>query len=316
MNDNLTITEPQNLPQQFNQYSNSTIQRCPHDAENPYAQISRALIRDQSISPNCRWLIIYLLSNKDGWKISTAQVAKHVKEFLGRDNVWKIFDEAIEAGYILREENKNGNLKNGYRYYVSESPKFKKCFRRTESQCTEAQGTENTEHKEEYPSKEKQKKYIPSANAERLKEFLVNIIKKDKPDFSASTNSWPKIFDDLLKVRTYEQICAVIKFMLTHDFWKSNVVSPSSIKKNLDRIEIQMQSSTRQPSQVTNKEWCELISKKLKPEQFEILSKHVEIRKSMKEQPYIVSFDEKGFKEQVISCLLKCSINIDLNGLN
>ena len=134
--------------------SNSTIERCPHDEENPYTMVSNELIRDSSISPNCRWLIIYLLSNKDkGWRINAAQIINHVKKFIGRDCVYNTLDEAIESGYISREIYKVNNMKR-YRYFVSEKPKFKKFLRYPEPQYTENQGSKERTSLEEGTSKE------------------------------------------------------------------------------------------------------------------------------------------------------------------
>jgi hypothetical protein len=115
-----------------------TIQRCPHDKENPYTMVSTALIRDASLSPECRWLLIYLLSNAPGWKIKVKQVAAHVKGHIGRDRVRDLFNEACDAGY-MRKEHVFGN----YKYYISETPKFKKCLQSPENQGTDNQGTEN-----------------------------------------------------------------------------------------------------------------------------------------------------------------------------
>lgn len=105
---------------------NLSIERCPHDRENPYAQINRDLIRDESISPACRWMIIYLLSNKDGWKISVKQIWEHTKSHhgYGRESIYKLIKEACKAGYMNKVSRKEGNLKR-YKYYLSEFPKFK-----------------------------------------------------------------------------------------------------------------------------------------------------------------------------------------------
>ena len=103
-----------------------TIQRCPHDSENPYTMVLNALIRDQTISPNCRWLLTYLLSNEKGWKIKPRQIMNHLEKFMKKDSVYKIINEAIEAGYMMREEvRKNGKFA-GNKYFISEIPKFKK----------------------------------------------------------------------------------------------------------------------------------------------------------------------------------------------
>lgn len=146
----------------------SSIERCPHDDENPYAQISNDLIRDQSISPNCRWLIIYLLSNRGNWKIKVSQVVHHLNGQMSRGKVYKIINEAREAGYIMREDfkipniDKNGKNRGGFhnrcRYFVSEKPKFKDVVKPEEIQHDEIQhaGTQDTgnrhakeEHKKE-----------------------------------------------------------------------------------------------------------------------------------------------------------------------
>lgn len=87
----------------------STIDLYPKDQENPYAMISRALIRDNTISPDCRMLLIFLLSNDEKkFMICTSQICQFFNGYMGRDKVRKLISEAIQAGYIMKE---NGNLK-------------------------------------------------------------------------------------------------------------------------------------------------------------------------------------------------------------
>ncbi len=100
----------------------SIITRCPHNKENPYTSISNELITDNTISPECRWLIIYLLSRTGNWKLSIKQI--RVEQKLGRDSLYKSLNEAIEAGYIRREEILSSGLKR-YKYYISEFSSFR-----------------------------------------------------------------------------------------------------------------------------------------------------------------------------------------------
>ncbi len=136
----------------------NTIQRSPHDEENPYAQILTALLEDENISPNCRWLICYLLKNRNGWKINIAQIVNHVKKHLGRDKVYKIIEEAMEAGYMMREifhiRNKRGGLLKRCRYYVSERPKFKKVLCNPENQEAGNQDLGNQDNKQDNTNKD------------------------------------------------------------------------------------------------------------------------------------------------------------------
>jgi hypothetical protein len=111
-----------------NQDVGATIQRCPHDEENPYTQVLNALIRDKTISPNCRMIIIYLLSNRNNWVIRIPQLINEFKGHIGRELMYKLVDEAMEAGYLKREDYTENNLKR-CKYYLSEKPKFKKILR-------------------------------------------------------------------------------------------------------------------------------------------------------------------------------------------
>jgi hypothetical protein len=80
-----------------------TIERSPHDKNNPYVMISNELICDNSISPECRWILIYLLSFEGEGEINIAQLVVDLKDHMGRDKIRTLINEAIEAGYMKRE---------------------------------------------------------------------------------------------------------------------------------------------------------------------------------------------------------------------
>jgi len=105
----------------------ATIQE-DHDEQNPFSVIPNALLRDESISPECRWLISYLLSNAKGWTIKVAQIIRHVAPHMGRNKVYKVINEALESGYMRRENYLVNNLKRT-RYYIASTPRFKKYSR-------------------------------------------------------------------------------------------------------------------------------------------------------------------------------------------
>lgn len=138
-------TKTKDFSQEPKQISQSTISRCPHDSENPYSMINRDLIRNPNISFECRMLIILCLSFKDSWEFSIPQLMKHQKT--SKDRMYRILNEAMEAGYIHRYESINTHPKNRnlnltvYKYHVSEFPKFKKCLRDPEIQDSGKQDT-------------------------------------------------------------------------------------------------------------------------------------------------------------------------------
>lgn len=139
-----------------------TFHRDPHDKDHPYLMVTRALLRDQSISPECRWLICYLLANTEGYTINIRQVINHLSpkevgktNWCGKDKVYALVNEAIEAGYISREvitssASNGGGLKRT-RYLVAESPKFKKFHRRPENQDAGDQDAGLTDNKNSNP---------------------------------------------------------------------------------------------------------------------------------------------------------------------
>ena len=140
-------------------YQPHYIQRCPHDKENPYAQTSRALIRDPNIPPSVCWMLIYLLSMKDGWKISPKQIINHVKGHrgCGRDCVYTWIKIACELGYMKKEVRYENNLTRYY-YLVSEYPKFKKSFSHPENQDSAKGDSEKGEDKKEHNTKKEHRK--------------------------------------------------------------------------------------------------------------------------------------------------------------
>ena len=186
------------------------IERCPHDQENPYAQINRNLIRDESLHPSVTWMLIYLLSMKDGWKITPKQIINHVKGHLGcgRDKVYDWIKQACEAGYMKKEEWLDGNLKR-YRYLLSEHPKFKKSFLYPGSQDPGLPDPDRTyykkEHKKDKHIKENKRpnsgSSSPSAKALELTFHFLRQLKEMKPDMKKpDIKKWELVFDRMLRL--------------------------------------------------------------------------------------------------------------------
>jgi len=105
------------------------ISECPHDKEHPYTMINNALIRDASISPLCRWMLIFLLSHPKGWKVKISHISNHLSGYKGRSrgNIYGLINEAIAAGYMARESFCENNMKR-YRYFLSESKYYSNIF--------------------------------------------------------------------------------------------------------------------------------------------------------------------------------------------
>ncbi len=213
----------------------NTIQRAPHDRENPYALISRSLIRNESISPECRFLLTYLLSNKEGWIIYIPHLVNRFKEYWGRDKTYKIFNEAIRSGYIKKEHVRSGGKFMGSIYYLFESPDLKESLPNPEKPDTVKPDPANTDPKDILSStnvdKKKQCKER-SAQAEVLTQFFLESVKNRMPNFrmKAKMDVWITDMDYLIRIdeRTEKEIRNVIAWLPKHTWYKTHILSPEN----------------------------------------------------------------------------------------
>lgn len=133
-----------------------TIKRWAHDQKNPYVQIHNELPRNEKIPPEARLLLIYLLTNKDGWEIRVSQLINHFKPFWGRDKVYKIINQCIEHGYMQRDVLREDGRHVGVNYYVAEYPAFKEFIPLPENPNAVEPDRVNTYYKKEQKSKKEQ----------------------------------------------------------------------------------------------------------------------------------------------------------------
>lgn len=262
----------------FEAYSESSIHRSSHDRENPYTMILNDLTRDHNISPECRWLVTYLLTNVDKWTIRQKDIAKHVNNFWGRDKVAKVFDEALESGYMMREEYTENNLKR-YKYYVAERPIFKKSFRYTDFQETENQGSleipleeslkENTTYspKEPVPGSchaplapdAPQKKVEVKKNevAAALALFFFQILQHENPNMKQpNLKAWTKSIERILRIdkRDPEKVRELMLWSIGDEFWHKNILSPDKLRKHYDRLLIEKTKQKNYKQKYSKKE--------------------------------------------------------------
>jgi len=211
------------------------IERCPHDKENPYVMINVEILRNPNISPECRWLICYLLANDKGWRINRKQVANHVKEFLGRDRTDKIFQEAMDAGYMKRVEilvkRKGGGALRRCKYFISETPKFKNSFQCPRIQGSGVQCTGNQGDKviiyEEVSSLSISPPPLTPPSKEPLPDKSSTVsLRSEEEDFSSydfleGTNLSPKEKKRLSKDFSREQVLRALKISETQTIKKT-----------------------------------------------------------------------------------------------
>ncbi len=252
------------------------------DETGHYTIVPNILIRDATISPECRCFVMYFLSMKTGWRINTSQLANHLKDFMGRDRIRKVMNEAIEAGYIKREiiklKGPNGGFLNRCTYLVSSKPKFKKSLRRPENQGPgnrepENQGPGNTSPKEltseSLTSKENTLLKVPKGTEKRVtkspiesfssqvletSQLMIEGMRIVKPDYSAQNGKLLGILNEVermieLDKRDASKIVEVFRWALADSFWADKMFKPNPAKylrDKFDQLEMKMNAETQQ----------------------------------------------------------------------
>ncbi|WP_236170423.1 hypothetical protein [Pseudomonas parakoreensis] len=102
-----------------------SIIRAPRPEGNFYL-LSKNISEDQRLSWGARGMLVFLLGKPDHWKVSPAhlrgETAASAKP-TGRDGIYGLLDELINAGYVRREQPRSeSGVLGEVSYLVSESP--------------------------------------------------------------------------------------------------------------------------------------------------------------------------------------------------
>lgn len=91
----------------------------------------------------------------------------------------------------------------------------------------------------------------PSAEAERLASLLFDLIRQRKADYrQPNLSRWARDIDRLVRLdrRQPEQVETVMRWCQSDSFWQNNILSPAALRRQFDRLELQMQQRPRRES--------------------------------------------------------------------
>lgn len=91
--------------------------RGHHSFDDHFTQIPNDWLRDKNISLGAKGLLAQLLSHAPGWRISQESLARD--NGIGRDAIRTLINELLEAGYLMRSEDRERTEKGylgGYTY--------------------------------------------------------------------------------------------------------------------------------------------------------------------------------------------------------
>jgi len=86
--------------------------------------VSNKLICDPVLSGKAKWVLIYMLSRKEGWEFYESEIAKNTKD--GLKAVRAGIKELLNAGYIVRHQLRDKKGFYGvYEYHLYDTPGHK-----------------------------------------------------------------------------------------------------------------------------------------------------------------------------------------------
>lgn len=98
-------------------------------------------------------------------------------------------------------------------------------------------------NKNDKNDKKKTSSYMSDSNEYRLAVYLFKFIKRNNPKAKeADLQKWAKQFDYILRIdkRDLDEVKQVIKFCQDDDFWFKNILSPEKLRKQYDRLLLEM----------------------------------------------------------------------------
>lgn len=165
----------------MNATNEPTIFRTPHNRDNPYFMMTRAAAQDRTLSFEARGMLGYLLSKPSNWRVSI----EDLKQQCGRDKVYTILKELIDARYIQRMTKQRPGWRSGttVEYQVYETPFHFPDFQDTENQDTDNPLLHNRDKKQ---NKEREREQTPPS----APQHLAAMQRAMSPDLGAYLDAW------------------------------------------------------------------------------------------------------------------------------
>jgi len=85
-----------------------------------FTVLSNQVIRDRRLSWRARGILVYLLSQPDNWRTTSAHLASTGQE--GRDSVRNALQELETVGYLVRQKHQDGRGRWTTAVYVFDDP--------------------------------------------------------------------------------------------------------------------------------------------------------------------------------------------------
>lgn len=302
-----------------------SIIRVVHNKENPYVQLNKKALWNENLSLKAIGLWARCMSRPDDWHFNIKELSQKCKE--GRRAIDSAINELIEANYAIRiehhEKGDGGRFSGkGYEYIFFEFPvseeekqkyteEFKKSFRNCgfgnlrdgDIRNSNLLNTDITPNgvKEELKTEETKGRVAPtSADADSLTDFFLKKIQERKPDFKPKNlHKWKVEMDRLLRIdkKDPQKVRELIEWVSNDLFWRDNVLSPDTLRRQYEKLEIKKLGSSEKELIRKNRDYAVKLKEKY-PEPLKGLTfdeKFVMNRVTCKEIPF--NLPEETFQQ-------------------
>lgn len=229
-----------------------------------YGFSPKKVMRDPSISIELKGFYAYISSYTGGGVTAWPGTKRIMQELgIGKQRLFKLIKEAQEKGLIKVEKvrNEKGQFMNNTYHIVVELTKAQ------HNPCPTCPDTANPDTAHPYPARpdtnsnidlkvtdtNSNSKYKYSPDHLVVAEHLLARIRENKPDYKEpNLKKWA---DDIRKMEQYdnrslERIKEVIDWCQKDNFWCSNILSADKLRKQFDRLEMEMARKQRRQKDV------------------------------------------------------------------
>lgn len=227
-----------------------SVERVALSFESNFTRIPNAWARDKRLSRRARGLLAELMSHDVGWTITFSSLANNGTE--GRDAIKATLRELEKFGYLARQQNKDADGRFGNIKYLVTEPEVRITADWKTVNGEPASGKPATkktnlseEQKEELPEPSKSTTAVDSSDLTRAD--VTSIVDCFSACLTANDvkhtvgKTWHNSARLLLDRdgNTVEQITWLIKWAMSHHFWKSNILSLPKFRAQFERLKLQ-----------------------------------------------------------------------------
>lgn len=279
--------------------------------------LHKGALEDPNLSFKAKGLWAYCLSRPDDWVFHVKHLSTVSQD--GEDAVYSAIKELQEAGYIRKIQTQANGRFQKVDYEIYEIPiEIQKILPLRDFPDAVFPDAENPAllSIDPIPSIEEEIISRPSASpppqAVGISTRLLQAILKTKPDFKQrDLRGWVKEIELMSRLdnRSWEAIEKVIEWLPSNSFWAKNVLSAGSLRKQFDRLELEMKSSRSNSKDEDN-----ILVDKLKQRTDLISRRKIVIGADYVEFPelYEAHFKvgEPSFKDKVLNSLRKIGVPV------